>query len=1199
MEKTYATRFFIFLLQYLDFKTVQRALLPLFSLSLWRALPECRLHKELEKDKCLRKFWHQLLRKEGSGKKFGPPLLCHKAEVNFLPCVITKFFDVLQNSGRLENGCSVHNTVAAEYCFATLRFVIDLLAQLPTRRFVLAYIEETNILAKCQVSEIFLQESFQKSVNLLDYFMQNHTREKESRKDSGTPGRCKKLHERCSQIQLLAYKVSIAEPNPALRKVQHWSDVESLVKVISARIPDQQNVISLPVGRDASLQALAGELRTTLSDEIQSRVKMHKAFYTRCLETLDNVHSFDTDSYMAGDSFTAAKLGLRFLCQEDYLLRNFELLCLEACTDVSVYLHEVICRLQPRFGQDGSMELEGWSPMAAVIDKFYFHEIKRQKIGTSLPSTVTAEVQAIALSKQDQSSWEQIHKHDTVYLISISAPEPNSTKCLQCLGVRCIREAEVVEVTWQNKIPTGAHSHTRSPQTHVASSFTLVVSLTPSQYIRDLSVSELPGKSGTHSSYTLLIRRDSQASYCSSLLKAIQSVLSHVNVLPNWLHDTFLGNGDPRAAHWERQPSMLKSIVFQGTFSDEEHVNTCLGCSELDYNICTAISGEKLDVEIFVKRFARRLDDVKECPHSGSSQVQPLEKTKNIEIPQMKAKLRFTHNQIKAVWSGLQHGLTVIVGPPGSGKSDTATEILYNLFTNFPQEHTILIARSNAALNELFQKVVARGIPAEYLLRLGQGEATLQTDMSFTYQGRIQHMLARRLELLCKARKVALSLEMPARVPTSCETAKSLWNTVQACWEQYLMGVRANQSLKYAKNCFPLAKYVEMVTHKVFEPSDLASAMKMAFEVYKDVESVFSELHELRAYEVLKHNSHRNLHLLLSQAKVLAMTSTYAALKRDEFLSLKLKYQNVVFEESAQLLEVESFIALTLQSTPDTLKRVVLIGDDQQLPPVVKSLPLRMHAFFDQSLFVRLLRLTVPRIILDKQGRARPSIAQLFSFRYKCLTDLPCTKQGVYKFANPGFLYETQFIDVSGHNVKESEPCLHFYQNVTEAEYICSVFQYMRMLGYPSSKISILTTYRGQCALLNEIFLRRCKRHPMFGMPAFITTVDKYQGQQNDYILLSLVRTRARGHFSDDRRMCVAFSRARLGLYVFGNISLFTSHLARHPVSHELFPSNSKLALVPQEIFPATRPPKVRATCYFVSDARDLGKLINNAVNAW
>jgi intron-binding protein aquarius len=59
----------------------------------------------------------------------------------------------------------------------------------------------------------------------------------------------------------------------------------------------------------------------------------------------------------------------------------------------------------------------------------------------------------------------------------------------------------------------------------------------------------------------------------------------------------------------------------------------------------------------------------------------------------------------------------------------------------------------------------------------------------------------------------------------------------------------------------------------------------------------------------------------------------------------------------------------------------------------------------------------------------------------------------------------------------------HFYQNLGEAEYLVSVFQYMRLLGYPAKQISILTTYNGQKALLRDVIEQRCAHHPAFGRP--------------------------------------------------------------------------------------------------------------------
>lgn len=53
-------------------------------------------------------------------------------------------------------------------------------------------------------------------------------------------------------------------------------------------------------------------------------------------------------------------------------------------------------------------------------------------------------------------------------------------------------------------------------------------------------------------------------------------------------------------------------------------------------------------------------------------------------------------------------GLTMVVGPPGTGKTDTAVQILQVLYHNCPGQRTLLITHSNQALNDLFAKMVAR-----------------------------------------------------------------------------------------------------------------------------------------------------------------------------------------------------------------------------------------------------------------------------------------------------------------------------------------------------------------------------------------------------------------------------------------------------------------------------------------------------------
>lgn len=80
-------------------------------------------------------------------------------------------------------------------------------------------------------------------------------------------------------------------------------------------------------------------------------------------------------------------------------------------------------------------------------------------------------------------------------------------------------------------------------------------------------------------------------------------------------------------------------------------------------------------------------------------------------------------------------------------------------------------------------------------------------------------------------------------------------------------------------------------------------------------------------------------------------------------------------EESAQILEIETFIPLLLQNPQDgysRLKRWIMIGDHHQLPPVIKNMAFQKYSNMEQSLFTRIVRLGVPTVDLDAQGRARP-----------------------------------------------------------------------------------------------------------------------------------------------------------------------------------------------------------------------------------
>lgn len=70
---------------------------------------------------------------------------------------------------------------------------------------------------------------------------------------------------------------------------------------------------------------------------------------------------------------------------------------------------------------------------------------------------------------------------------------------------------------------------------------------------------------------------------------------------------------------------------------------------------------------------------------------------------------------------------------------------------------------------------------------------------------------------------------------------------------------------------------------------------------------------EFQAFELLRSGRDRSRYLLIKEAKIIAMTCTHAALKRRDLVEAGFEYDNILMEESAQILEIETFIPLLLQ----------------------------------------------------------------------------------------------------------------------------------------------------------------------------------------------------------------------------------------------------------------------------------------------
>ncbi|XP_071151751.1 LOW QUALITY PROTEIN: NFX1-type zinc finger-containing protein 1-like [Mytilus edulis] len=317
----------------------------------------------------------------------------------------------------------------------------------------------------------------------------------------------------------------------------------------------------------------------------------------------------------------------------------------------------------------------------------------------------------------------------------------------------------------------------------------------------------------------------------------------------------------------------------------------------------------------------------------------------------------------------------------------------------------------------------------------------------------------------------------------------------------------------------------------------------------QDCENSYKRAQE--RYEEIQHIADINI---LKRAKLVACTTTRAA--RDIEILKRVSPSIVLLEEAAEIPEHHVVACLT-----SSCQQLIMIGDHQQLRPSYNDYKTALQHKINISLFERLIRERFPYKQLEYQHRMRPIISQLLvPHIYRTLQD----DHSVLKYENvKGIHSNLFFLSHSVFEDREREELSRSHKNTFEALFICNLYKYLRMQGYPSSKITVLSTYLDQVRLLRELIrpiedefskkdsyidgivncLAVSNNHDKTSneMTVRVKAVDNYQGEENEIILLSLVRSNKEnkiGYLSEANRVCVALSRAKIGLYAIGNFEL-------------------------------------------------------------
>ena len=330
---------------------------------------------------------------------------------------------------------------------------------------------------------------------------------------------------------------------------------------------------------------------------------------------------------------------------------------------------------------------------------------------------------------------------------------------------------------------------------------------------------------------------------------------------------------------------------------------------------------------------------------------------------------------------------------------------------------------------------------------------------------------------------------------------------------------------------------------------DLRSHRKRGDEKYhQKLESLKSRATEL---EIRINND------LFGEARVIASTLVGAA---NRLLDGQ-KFGTLFIDEAAQALEAACWIPLRRAS------REVLAGDHCQLPPTVKSIA-ALKAGLGKTLMERIVEMHPEAVTLLKiQYRMNDDIMRFSSnyfyggqvesapevkFRNILDMDIPMTWIDTSEFtdlvsdSSPVGTFKEEFVGESFGRINkaEAELTLLALQNYFEK------IGKQRLLD-ERIDVGIISPYRAQVQYLRRLLMKREYFKP-FRRLISVNTVDGFQGQERDIIVISLVRSNDEGQIGflrDLRRMNVAITRARMKLIILGNAPTMT----RHPFYHQLW----------------------------------------------
>ena len=409
--------------------------------------------------------------------------------------------------------------------------------------------------------------------------------------------------------------------------------------------------------------------------------------------------------------------------------------------------------------------------------------------------------------------------------------------------------------------------------------------------------------------------------------------------------------------------------------------------------------------------------------------------------------------------------VSIVHGPPGTGKTTTLVEAIYE--TLHRENQVMVCAQSNTAVDWISEKLVDRGIN---VLRIGNPTRVNDKMLSFTYERRFE----------------------------SHPDYSELWGIRKAIREiQSSFRKKSHSEKETARN---------RLSRLRFRATEL--------EVQIDAD-------------------------LFGEARVIACTlvgSANRVLTNHTFTTL-------FIDEAAQALEAACWIAISKAD------RVILAGDHHQLPPTIKC--------------IEAARGGLDRTLMQKVATNKPETVSLLKIQYRMHQDIMCfsshwfyqdelkaapevSDRGILTYETPVVWFDTADCDFEEDQLSESLSRINKQEAALLVEQLQIYIEKITKERVLDERIDfgLISPYKSQVQYIRGLIKRNAFFKP-FRKLITVHTVDGFQGQERDVIMISLVRANDQGNIgflNDLRRMNVAITRARMKLIILGDASTLTKH---------------------------------------------------------